>query len=151
MNLIKRENDRFFPKFNNFRKAFSELISDFFNDDFFGTELVKSDWYPKIDVYEKDNVIYVKADLPGIDEKNLNVELEGNILTISGTSEETCEKKEKNYHRIERCYGSFSRSITLPENVDIEKVNAEYKKGVLTVSIPKTKKEDTKKINVKIS
>lgn len=151
MNIVKKNFNKLFPKVGNLRSAFSDLISEFFDDEFFTTELSKSDWFPKVDIFEKDNNIYVKADLPGIDEKNLNIELEGNVLTISGTTEESCEKKDKNYHRIERCYGSFTRSFTLPDNIDVEKINAEYKKGVLSITIPKLKKEDTKKINVKIS
>ncbi|MGC8764787.1 MAG: Hsp20/alpha crystallin family protein [Brevinematia bacterium] len=150
MKLIKRESPRFSLLEKSFRDTFSEFVRSFFDDDFFTTELVKSDFEPRVDVYEKDNQIVVKADVPGINEKDLSVELEGNVLTISGKKEEEKEVKEKNYHRIERSYGSFCRSITLPEGIESDKVSAEYKKGVLTINIPKSKAAETKKIEVKV-
>ncbi len=151
MKLIKRDS----PKLSLFEKSlkdtFSEFMKSFFDEDFFSTELSRSDFEPKIDLYEKNNQIVVKADIPGIDEKDLSVELEGNVLTISGKKEEEKEVKERNYHRIERSYGSFCRSITLPDGIEADKISAEYKKGVLTVNIPKSKTTETKKIDVKVS
>jgi HSP20 family protein len=151
MKLIKRDSPRFSVLEKSFRDTFADFIKSFFEDDFFMTDLIRSDFEPRVDVYEKDNQIVVKADIPGIDEKDLNVELEGNVLTISGKKEEEREVKEKNYHRVERSYGSFCRSITLPEGIEADKVTAEYKKGVLTVNIPKSKSAETKKIAVKVS
>ncbi len=150
MKLIKRESPRFSLLEKSFRDTFSEFVKSFFDDEFFTTDLVRSDFEPRVDVYEKDNQIVVKADVPGISEKDLSVELEGNTLTISGKKEEEKEVKEKNYHRIERSYGSFCRSITLPEGIETDKVTAEYKKGVLTINIPKSKAAETKKIEVKV-
>ncbi|MEJ5285340.1 MAG: Hsp20/alpha crystallin family protein [Brevinematia bacterium] len=151
MKLIKRDSPKFSLLEKSFRDTFSEFVKSFFDDDFFSTELVRSDFEPRVDVYEKNNQIVVKADIPGIDEKDLSVELEGNVLTISGKKEEEKEVKEKNYHRIERSYGSFCRSITLPDGIEADKINAEYKKGVLTINIPKSKAAETKKIEVKVS
>ncbi|MCX7821589.1 MAG: Hsp20/alpha crystallin family protein [Brevinematales bacterium] len=151
MKLIKRDSPKLSLLEKSFKDTFSEFLKNFFDDDFFSTELVRSDFEPRVDVYEKNNNIVVKADIPGIDEKDLSVELEGNVLTISGKKEEEKEVKEKNYHRIERSYGSFCRSITLPDGIEADKISAEYKKGVLTVNIPKSKTAEAKKIEVKVS
>jgi len=150
MKIIKRNQENPVAR-REFRDAFADLYNRFFDDEFFSTDLLKSGWNPKIDVYEKDQNVIVKADIPGIDEKNLNVDLEANVLTVSGTKEEEHETKEKNYQRVERSYGSFCRSISLPEGIEADKVTADYKKGVLTVTIPRSKESETKKISVKVS
>lgn len=150
MKIIKRNPDRRVAA-RDMGHTFSDFFNQFFDDDVFSTDLVKTGWNPKVDVFEKDNYIVVKADIPGIDEKNLNVELEDHVLTISGTREEEHEKKEKNYHRIERSYGSFCRSVTLPDTIAADKIDANYKKGVLTINIPKSKESAMKKISVKVS
>jgi len=131
--------------------AVSDLFNRFFDDDIFSTDLMETGWNPRVDVYEKDNNVIVKADIPGIEEKNLNVEIEDHVLTIRGSKEEEHERKEKNYHQIERSYGSFCRSVSLPEGILPDKINADYKKGVLTVTIPKAKETDAKKISIKVS
>ncbi len=115
-----------------------------------GEDLGVSEWYPRMDVVEKDKEILVKMDLPGMEEKNINISVEGNILTISG--ERKMEKKEEreNYHRIERLYGEFSRSLTLPNSVEVDKINAKYKNGVLEVSLPKKEEAKPKKISIKV-
>jgi len=151
MNIIKRKPVSLLDEYRDFRDSFSSMVSRFFDDDFFSADLAKADWNPRVDVYEKDNNIIVKADIPGIDEKNLDVQIEGNILTIRGSKEEEHEVKEKNYHRIERSCGSFSRTIPLPEKIEADKIEADYKKGVLTITIPKSKEAIAKKINVKVS
>ncbi len=124
-------------------------------DDFFRTDFVtafdETPWSFNIDLEETDKSIVVKADLPGMEEKDIKVELSDNILTISGSRSEKREEKNKNYHRIERFEGSFCRSIELPREVDASKAKAEYKKGVLTVELPKLGESKTKKIDVKIS
>jgi len=131
--------------------AVSDLFNRFFDDDIFSTDLTEAGWNPRIDVYEKDNNVIVKADIPGIEEKNLNIEVEDNVLTISGSKEEEHERKEKSYHQIERSYGSFCRSVSLPDEIQEDRINAEYTKGVLTVTIPKAKETETKKIKIKVS
>ncbi|URA09372.1 Hsp20/alpha crystallin family protein [Thermospira aquatica] len=124
-------------------------------DDFFRTDWVTTfdgtPWSFNVDLEETDKAIVVKADLPGMDEKDIKVELSNNILTISGSRSEKREEKNKNYHRIERFEGSFCRSIELPREVDANKAKAEYKKGVLTIELPKVGESKTKKIDVKIS
>ncbi|GIU99316.1 MAG: molecular chaperone [Actinomycetota bacterium] len=108
-------------------------------------------WMPAMDVYETEDKLVAKVELPGIDPEDVEVAVEDGTLTISGKREFSSEVKEENYHRIERRYGAFSRAITLPPTVDTEKVEARFDKGVLTVEVPKTEKAKPKKIKVKAS
>ena len=108
-------------------------------------------WMPRVDVAETDKEIKVTAELPGMDEKDVNLELSDNALAISGEKKSEKEEREKNYYRSERSYGSFHRSLALPDGVDRDKVEATFKKGVLTVTLPKTgaAQSKAKKISVK--
>ena len=106
---------------------------------------------PAFDVAEKDNEYEITAELPGIDEKNVDVKLTNHTLTIKGEKREEKEEKEKDYYLSERRFGSFQRSFRLPEGVDADKVEATFAKGVLTVKLPKTAeaKNAGKKVEVK--
>lgn len=106
---------------------------------------------PSVDVRENDKEIKVSAELPGMDDKDIDVSLTKDALTIKGEKKEEKEDKGKDYYRIERSYGSFSRTIPLPTEIDIDKVKAEFKKGVLTVILPKSAQaiKEMKKIPVK--
>ena len=106
---------------------------------------------PNINVKESEKDISVTAELPGMDDKDIDISLTRESLTIKGEKKEDREEKGKNYYRMERSFGSFSRSIPLPAEIDVDKVKAEFKKGVLTVRLPKTPKaiKETKKISVK--
>ncbi len=106
---------------------------------------------PSIDVKESDKDISITAELPGIDDKDIDVSLTRDSLTIKGEKKEEKEEKGKDYYRMERSFGSFSRTIPLPSEIDTDKVKAEFKKGLLTVTLPKTAKaiKETKKISVK--
>ena len=112
---------------------------------------VMATFSPRIDVTEDDKAIKVIAELPGMDEKDLDISLRGDTLTIKGEKREEKEHKGEDYYRMERSYGSFSRMIPLPSEVETDKVQAELKKGVLTVTLPKTMRaiEMAKKIPVK--
>jgi HSP20 family protein len=107
---------------------------------------------PKVDVNETDREIKISAELPGMDEKDIDVSLQNDILTIKGEKKEEKEDKGKDYYRMERSYGSFSRTIPLPVEVETDKVEAKFKKGVLSITLPKTPKAvaETKKIAVKV-
>lgn len=96
------------------------------------------DWEPKIDVSETKDAMIVKAEVPGVDQKDISVSLQDGVLTIKGEKSEEKEEKDKRYHRVERSYGSFARAIRLPSAVDGSKVSATFKDGVLTVTLPKT-------------
>ena len=106
-------------------------------------------WNPSVDVFENDNEVVFKAELPGMNAKDIEIKLENNVLTLKGERRFEKETEEKNYHRIEREYGTFSRSFALPTAVNAEKVTAEYKDGVLKVTLPK--KEETKPKPIKIA
>ncbi len=108
-------------------------------------------WYPAIDISEDKNNIVVKADLPGMKQEDIEVVLEDDVLTIRGERKSEKEEKDKNFHRVERSYGAFERSIRLDTNVDKEKITANYKDGVLEIIMPKTESAKPKqlKINVK--
>jgi HSP20 family protein len=107
-------------------------------------------WAPRVDISEDDGKIVVKADLPGVEEKDVSVKVEDSVLTVSGERKFAKETEEENFHRVERTYGSFSRSFTLPETADTDKVSAKYDKGVLHISIPKveTKPKTAKVIKI---
>lgn len=108
-------------------------------------------WMPAMDVYETDDKLVAKVELPGIDPEDVEVSIEDGTLTISGKREFSSEVREEDYHRIERRYGAFSRAITLPPTVDTDKVEARFDKGVLTVEVAKTEKAKPKRIKVKAS
>jgi HSP20 family protein len=108
-------------------------------------------WAPAVDIYETENELVVKADLPDINEKDLDVRIENNTLTIRG--ERKFEKKvtEDNYLRVERTYGSFSRSFSFPNTVNSEAIKADYKNGVLTVELPKRAESKPKQVKINVT
>lgn len=107
-------------------------------------------WSPRLDVSESDKAIEVVADLPGLDKEDIKVSLDGDLLIIKGEKKEEKEKKDKQYHTIERRRGSFYRSMRLPVEVESDKIEASFKKGVLTLNLPKSKKsKKTAQITVK--
>jgi HSP20 family protein len=105
-------------------------------------------WNPSVDIFETDNDVVVKAELPGMDPKSIEVRLENNVLTLKGERHFDKETKEENYHRVEREYGTFSRSFSLPMTVKEDKITAEYKDGLLKIVLPK--KEELKPKTIKI-
>lgn len=107
-------------------------------------------WLPEVDITEEKDHILVKADLPGMKQEDIAVEVEDDILTIKGERKQETEKKEGQAHRIERSYGRFLRSFSLPSNVDASKVNAAYKNGVLEVTLPKKESAKPKQIKVDV-
>ncbi len=108
-------------------------------------------WAPAVDIYETENELVIKADLPDIDEKDLDVRVENNMLAIRGERKFEQKVKEDNYLRIERTYGSFSRSFSLPTTVNTESIHAEYKNGVLTVQLPKRAESKPRQVKVNVS
>ncbi len=108
------------------------------------------EWRPATDVIETDKEIVLKAELPGVKKEDVTVELEGNTLTLRGERKEEKEEKGKKMHRVERFYGSFMRSFTLPENVDARAIAAEMKDGVLEVHLPKIAAPERKATKVEV-
>ena len=105
-------------------------------------------WSPAVDIFETEAEIVVKAELPGMDRKDITLNLEKNVLTLKGERRFQKETKEDNYHRIERSYGGFSRSFSIPATVDDERINAEYKDGVLKILLPKKEQAKPKQIRI---
>lgn len=106
-------------------------------------------WAPAADIYETANELVVKADLPDVNEKDIDVRVENNVLTIRGERKFEKSVNEENYLRVERTYGAFSRSFSLPNTVNTETIHATYKNGVLTVNLPK--REESKPRQVKVA
>ena len=106
---------------------------------------------PRLNVEENEKEYLISAELPGMDEKDIDLSIDNNMLTVKGEKKEEKEEKQKDYHLVERHFGSFSRSFELPEGIDVEKVEAHFKKGVLKISLPKTPQaqKEVKKITVK--
>lgn len=107
-------------------------------------------WLPLVDITEDDNQYLIKAELPEVRKEDVKVTVENGVLTISGERKFEKEEKEKRYHRIERAYGSFTRSFSVPDDADDAKVSADFKDGVLTVRLTKSEKARPKAIEVKV-
>jgi len=136
---------RLWPETTNF-------FEDFFNDFPLAGPLNRGveGWMPAVDILEKDGTLILRAELPGVNEKEIDLKLDGQVLTLKGERKLEHEEKEGDFHRIERSYGSFSRSFTLPETVDREKISAEYKNGILTVTIPQKPEVKPREIPVSV-
>jgi len=136
-----------------------EEIRDSF-DKFFGRSLAlkrsepsifeTTAWVPSIDMIDKKDSIVVKAEIPGVDKKNIKVTVSDGVLTIKGETKREEEEKKENYYYSERYYGSFSRSIELPVEVEKDKVKANYKDGILTITLPKSKEAESKETEISI-
>jgi HSP20 family protein len=134
-----------------------ERMNRMFDESFRGVSRGSSDdwalggaWAPAVDIYEHDGNIVLKAELPGVDPKDVDVRLENNTLTLRGERKVDNEVKQDSYHRVERAYGAFTRSFTLPSVVDQEKIKADYKDGVLKITLPKRDEAKPKQINIAV-
>ena len=111
-------------------------------------DMMTSNWAPAVDIYETANELVLAAEVPGIEEKDIEIKIEDNTLTLRGERKFEKETKEENFHRIERSYGSFFRAFSLPNSVDTERIEAEHENGVLRVIMPK--RQELKPKTVKI-
>lgn len=102
-----------------------------------GTDTENTEWIPRVDISEIENGFNIRAELPGISQSDVNITVKDNVLTLKGEKHQQAEAEEKNYHRVESRYGSFQRRFTLPRGVETEAIKADFKDGVLTLSIPK--------------
>jgi len=134
----------------NFRSNFDRMLEDFFNIQ--PSALFESSWMPKVDIEEKDDRYMVRADLPGMDLKDIDVKIEENHLVITGEkkSERRTENKKNNFIVSERHFGSFKRSIALPDGVKFEEARAMYKDGVLNLELPKDDMKKPEKIKIEV-
>ena len=136
---------------SNIREEMNRLFDDFFTG---WPErrrgLLEGEWAPSIDVAETDEDIVITAELPGVDQKGVDITIVDDVLTLKGEKKEEKEVKEKNYHRIERSYGTFQRSISLPTGVKADKAKATYKDGVLQITVPKAEEAKPKQIKINV-
>ncbi|WPY01857.1 Hsp20/alpha crystallin family protein (plasmid) [Candidatus Trichorickettsia mobilis] len=138
----------------NNRSNISNIFEEFFND--FNrlsspllSEGMRASLLPRINISETDNKYFIEAELPGVKQNDVELKLDNNILIIKGKTEETTENKERNYFMRERYYGSFQRSLTLPNNTNEDDINATFKDGILNIEISKKQESSTKRIEVK--
>jgi HSP20 family protein len=128
-------------------------IDRVFDEMFTGRPMVESEvgWVPRADVHEQDHAFVVQLDLPGVEKDNVKVKFEDNTLVVSGERKYESTTDEKSFHRVERIYGSFTRSISVPKDIDSEKISASFKNGVLEITLPKTNEVKPKEIEIKVS
>ena len=139
-----------FREISRLRREMDRLWDDYFGSGRRGLQPL-TEFAPAVDVKETDTEIVVKAEVPGMDAKDINISITGEVLTIKGEKKSEREEKEENYHVIERSHGSFSRSLVLPAAVNMDKIEAKYDKGVLTVTCPKREEVKPKSIEIKTS
>ena len=135
--------------------ALQDRINRIFDESFSRTadlddDISASAWKPTVDIYETDEAIILKAELPGIKKEDVSVEVKDNVLTLKGERAEEKEIKEKNYYRKERAFGTFSRAFNLQHRIQPDKIKARFKDGVLKIEIPKPEEEKPKQITVKV-
>ena len=141
-----------FDPFRQIQERLNRVFGE--NMDFFkpmaGENWSLATWTPACDIYENDHEIVVKAELPEVKKEDVHVAIENNVLTIRGERKFSEETKQENYHRVERSYGEFMRSFTLPNFVDNTKVNADFKDGILRVTMAKREEAKPRQIEVKV-
>ena len=131
-----------FQELEGFRSRLHRTLAGTRAEDAFGA------WAPPVDIFEKDQNLVIRTEIPGIDKKDLDVRVENGVLTVHGERKRDTEIDEANAYRLERVYGAFTRSFTLPTTVDGSRVNATYKDGVLQVTVPKLEAAKPKKIEI---
>ncbi len=138
-----------FGELSSLRREMDRLWENFFGERPLG-RIWEREWAPSLDMSEtKDNYV-VKAEVPGIDAKHIDISLTGDVLTIKGEKKQEKEEKEEDYHLVERSYGSFSRSVRIPAEVESNKIKASYKNGILAITLPKSEKVKAKEVKIKV-
>lgn len=137
-------------EFEKVRREMDRIWDSFFEEKPVKRVRGRREWVPSLDISETKGELVVKVDLPGIDPKEMDISLNDDVLTIKGEKKQEKEEKEEGYHLVERNYGSFTRSIRLPKEVQSEKIKAVYKNGVLRITLPKSKEAMRKEIKIKV-
>jgi HSP20 family protein len=132
------------------QEQMNRLLNVSWNHDIPGEDMKEGIWQPAVDIFETADSIVIKAELPDVDLKDIDVRIEDNTLTLRGERKHEGEVKKENYHRIERYFGAFQRSFSLPATINQEGVEAICEKGVLTITLPKKEETKPKQINVTI-
>jgi HSP20 family protein len=135
--------------FSNSDRQFARLFQEAFSPVAGQGEVSTRTWAPAVDIYENGDNLVLKAELPGVNPDDVEIRVEDNTLYLKGERKFDSDVKEQDYHRVERTYGTFTRTFSLPNSIDAEKVAAEYKDGVLTLTMPK--KEEAKPKTIKIN
>ena len=130
------------------QEQMNRLLNVSWNHDLAGEDIREGLWQPSVDIFETEDSIVIKAELPDVDQKDIEVRIEDNTLTLKGERKHGGEVKKENYHRIERYFGSFQRSFSLPTNIQQDNVSATCDKGILTITLPK--KDDVKPKQIKV-
>ena len=138
-----------FREVSRLRREMDRLWDDYFGAGRRGLQPLQAEFAPAVDVTETAEAVVVKAEVPGMDAKDINISVTGDVLTIKGEKKSEREEKEESYHLVERSYGSFSRSLVLPAAVVLDNIEAKYDKGVLTVTCPKKEEVKPKAIEIK--
>jgi HSP20 family protein len=123
-------------------------VNRLFNSFFEGSDGGARRWTPAVDLIETDRHLVLKADLPGLSEEDVQIEVADNVLTISGERKAESEERKEGYYRLERAFGSFSRSLTLPEGADADKIEANFDNGVLEVKVPKPEEVKPRRVSI---
>src|ERR1700747_422774 len=139
-----------FREFSTLQDRLNRLFRESFGPEGQEESLTTSTFAPPVDVYEDEHNVSLKIEVPGIDEKDIDVRIENNVLTVHGERKFEKEEKEENFRRVERQYGSFTRTFTLPNTVDAEHVSANYDKGILKIALPKKAEAKPKQIKVNV-
>jgi HSP20 family protein len=130
---------------NTLQGEMNRLFNSFFDEERNGT---RRRWAPAVDLLEREDSLVLKADLPGLTKEDVRIEVRDNVLTISGERRSDVEDKQNGYYRVERAFGSFSRSLTLPDGVDADRIAASFENGVLEVTIPKPEERQPRRITI---
>jgi HSP20 family protein len=138
-----------FGEISRLRKEMDSLMNRFFGETAF-PKLVSEEWSPAVDISETKDTILIKAELPGMEAKDVNVSISGDILTIKGEKKKEKEEKDESHYYSERYYGSYERSFRLPTSVKSDKAEASFDKGVLKVKLPKVEEAKKKEIEIKV-
>jgi HSP20 family protein len=133
------------------QREMNRMFDNFFSNTDRSEDYALAAWSPAVDIAEHDDQYVVKMELPGVSKEEVKITLESNILTVRGEKKQEKETKKENYHRVERSYGSFQRSFTLPTNVKNDKIDASFKDGVLNIKLPKAEEAKPKQIEVKVN
>ena len=147
MTLIRWEPAR---EMQSLQSEMNRLFSTFFEPTSGGNGHVLRRWSPAMDLVETDEHYVLKADLPGVAESDVKIELDDNVLTVSGERKASEEQNKQGYYRVERSYGAFTRTLTLPEGVDGDSIKASFDKGVLEVRIPKPEQRKPRKVEISV-
>jgi len=132
------------------QEQMNRLLNLSWNHEIAGEDIKDGIWQPSVDIYETADSIVIKAELPDVEQKDIDVRIEDNTLTLKGERKHDGDVQKENYHRIERYFGSFQRSFSLPATIQQENVSAICDKGVLTITLPKKEETKPKQISIKV-